>query len=299
MMRLDWGEPELFRVACLQINASDSVEKTLTRIIELSQEAAERGAHCVVLPENALQMPVSGQSRVVEDWLPSAPTGAVTLQRAMRDLAQTLNTVLIVGSQPIRSAPRAKPTARSYALGRDGEVLALYDKIHLFDVQTQSERGVQDYFESRDFDAGALTQLQHVPGPVFEHPTHPSKARIGLSICYDLRFPEWYRCLLDAGAQIMVVPAAFTAETGEKHWHSLLRARAIENQCFVVAAGQCGPHLRGSATRHTWGHSMVIGPDGEIISTLAHDEGLLIADIDLTSIAKLVNRFPTVRHRRL
>ncbi len=164
-----------------------------------------------------------------------------------------------------------------------GEMVARYDKMHLFDVQVDDRQA--QYSESRSFEPGS--RIVCVDAPV---------GRIGLSICYDLRFPELYRKLLEQGAEILTVPSAFTKVTGEAHWEVLLRARAIENQCFVLAANQGGVH---NATRETWGHSMIVDPWGRVLARVESGEGVAVADIDLSALHALRSRMPIQSHRRL
>jgi nitrilase len=164
-----------------------------------------------------------------------------------------------------------------------GQVIARYDKMHLFDVKVADRQA--EYSESRSFEAGDQ--------PVV---VDTSIGRLGLTICYDLRFPELYRTLQEAGAEIFTVPSAFTRTTGEAHWEVLLRARAIENQCFVVAANQGGVH---NQTRETFGHSMIVDPWGKVLDRLTVGEGVAIADINLKQMNRIRQDMPITSHRRL
>jgi predicted amidohydrolase len=166
-------------------------------------------------------------------------------------------------------------------LAPDGDVIARYDKIHLFDVDLPSG---ETYRESNTVEAGDEAVTASLPW-----------ARLGLTICYDLRFPQLYRALAKAGAEILTVPSAFTETTGKAHWHVLLRARAIENTCFVVAPAQGGEHANG---RRTYGHSLIVSPWGEILAEAGVDPGVITAEIDLNQIAEIRSRLPSLEHDR-
>ena len=168
------------------------------------------------------------------------------------------------------------------AYSPDGKLAARYDKIHLFGFT----RGQESYDESRTIVAGQDVAVLETP-----------QLRVGLSVCYDLRFPELFRAQAAAGATLLSVPAAFTAKTGAVHWHPLLLARAVENQCLVLAPGQCGTHPGG---RRTHGHSLILGPWGETLAEVTHDEpGIAVAEIDLAQLDAVRQRFPALAHRRL
>jgi predicted amidohydrolase len=200
--------------------------------------------------------------------------------RQLKALAKELGIWLHVGSLAIK-LPSGKIANRSYLIGPDGETVASYDKLHLFDVDLA---GGESYRESRNYDAGAKAVLADLPW-----------GRIGLSICYDLRFPGLYRALASAGASFIAIPAAFTRQTGEAHWRVLLRARAIETGAFVLAAGQGGLHENG---RSTYGHSMIVSPWGDVLAEAGEDPQILLADIDPTLSAEARAKVPSLKHGR-
>jgi predicted amidohydrolase len=195
-------------------------------------------------------------------------------------LANELDIWLLVGSLAIKVSDK-KTANRSFLIGPDGRIAARYDKIHLFDVNLPSG---ETYRESNTVAAGNDAVVANLPW-----------ARIGLSVCYDLRFPQLYRTLAKAGAEILTVPSAFTETTGKAHWHVLVRARAIENACFVMAPAQGGEHSNG---RRTYGHSLIVGPWGEIIAEGDTEPGIVAAEIDLGEIGAARSRVPALSHDR-
>jgi predicted amidohydrolase len=197
-------------------------------------------------------------------------------------MARAARVTLIAGGLPERSGDDVRPYNTAVVLDARGEVVARYRKIHLFDVELSQE---QAYRESAGTSPGTEPVVIDVVG-----------WKVGLSICYDLRFPELYRALVDRGAQVLVVPAAFTKATGTDHWHALLRARAIEAQCWLLAAAQAGEH---PGNRQTYGHSMVIDPWGTIVSELPEGAGVQCFDLDPQRLADVRRRLPSLQHRRL
>ena len=291
--------PVVMRVACVQLNSGIEVRSNLETIERQLKLAQTANVDVVLLPENFAQMPLSSRERHCELWLPSHPDAEAPIQRFLNDAAARYKLTIIAGSVPIKQqSQQSKPFARCMVINAEGTIVGHYDKLHLFDVDT----GQLTYRESDDFEIGRLDQLGSTPAQNLVN-VHSADASclFGLTICYDLRFPEIYRHLLSEGARVFTVPAAFTYETGMQHWQVLLRARAIENQCYVVAAGQCGEHKTSNPERprRTWGHSMVIDPRGEVIASLKHAEGLLIADIDLTKQDRARELFPVIGHRRM
>lgn len=272
------------RVACLQMNSGPDVDDNLAYIAEAVRAAP--GLDLLVLPENALQMPANRAGQYTEP----AQIGHAQTELARLAVEHTL--AIVIGSLAISDSEEAKPVARSILIDQQGKQAASYDKLHLFDVDTQSG-AAHRYRESDTYRAGTLSIEQTSPKPLDIAGT---AVQLGLTICYDLRFPELYRVLAERGAQIICVPAAFTYETGQAHWEVLLRSRAIENQVFIIAAAQTGIHASG---RKTWGQSMIIDPWGDIVVQQSHDLGLVFADIDLTTIKSLAERFPVHQHRRL
>jgi predicted amidohydrolase len=195
-------------------------------------------------------------------------------------LAEELRIWLLIGSLAIKVSDD-KTANRSYLVASDGRIAARYDKIHLFDVDLPNG---ESYRESRTVIAGEQAVTADLPW-----------GRVGLSVCYDLRFPQLYRVLAKGGAEILSVPSAFTETTGRAHWQLLLRARAIENGCFVIAPAQGGKHANG---RSTYGHSMIVGPWGEILAEAGTEPGIIMADIDLDEVAAVRARVPSLQHDR-
>jgi predicted amidohydrolase len=202
-----------------------------------------------------------------------------TLAR-LRELTRQLGIYLHIGSLAIKVSPD-RAANRSFLIDRDGEIAARYDKIHMFDVDLANG---ESYRESRSFRPGELAVLADLPW-----------GRLGLTICYDLRFPALYRALAEAGASFLAIPAAFTRQTGESHWHVLIRSRAIENGCFVLAAAQGGLHEN---KRETFGHSLVVDPWGRVLAEGGTEPGIVIATIDPAEIAVARSRIPSLQHGR-
>lgn len=264
-------------VAAAQLNSQADVAQNLDTCRALVERAKRRGAELVLLPENfAFFGPESDKRQVAE----SLAEGAIS--RAIRDMARQNALSVIGGGFPERTADAARPHNTLLAVGPDGRDLATYRKIHLFDVQLGS---AGSYAESDATSAGAEIAIAEVGG-----------FKLGLSICYDLRFPELYRALSDRGAEVLLVPAAFTLHTGKDHWHVLLRARAIEAQAFVVAAAQQGGH---PGNRQTYGHSLVVDPWGTVIAEAADGVGLVTATLERARLDSVRRALPSLTHRKL
>lgn len=269
----------LVRAAAIQMNSGSDVQQNLNAIDDLLTEAVSRGVTIAFLPENLAFMGVRDEDKLahVED------PGRGPIQEFLADAARRHNLSVVAGSLPLKSLKDGKCYGASVVYDNDGKGSDIYCKIHLFDVDLP-ERD-ERYRESATMDVGS--DLVVVPS---------SMGQLGLSICYDLRFPELYRRLVDLGATVFSIPAAFTATTGKAHWHPLLRARAIENLAYVVAAGQHGTHPGG---RTTYGHSVIIDPWGQVIAELAAGDGIAVADIDTTMPGRLRAEFPVLEHRRI
>jgi deaminated glutathione amidase len=265
----------VLRVACVQLNTRGDVAANVAAVEDLVEAAAAEGARLVALPETwSYKGGHAGIAAAAEAV--SGPSNA-----AMARLAARLDIFVLSGSiyEPSPAADLFYNTSALF--GPDGSLLAVYRKIHLFDAVS----GAKVYRESDDVAAGDELVTAEVDG-----------VHLGLTICYDLRFPELYRSLALRGAEVLCVPAAFTAPTGEAHWHVLLRARAIENGCCVVAPGQVGEHLPG---RECYGHSLIADPWGEVLAEVGGDQpGLCVADLDLGRLAKDREQLPVLRHRR-
>lgn len=270
------------KVAAIQLNAGLDVQANLDEAGRWIAEAAAAGARLVTLPEN---LPLMGSRE--RDKLAIAETpGAGPIQDWLATQAALHGVYLLGGTIPLRSDDPQRVCASSLLMAPDGSLCARYDKIHLFDVAVSGAGAREDYRESRSIVAG---------------PLHPVIAdvddwRIGLSVCYDLRFPELYRALVAAGADVLCVPSAFTYRTGAAHWSTLLAARAIENLSYVVASNQCGVHANGRAT---WGHSAIFSPWGDCLSMIDDVPGFAIAMLERGKMNELRTAFPCLDHRRL
>ena len=259
------------RIAAVQCTSVSDPEKNKRALSVLISEAASQGADLVLLPEMCLSMNSDYYQDLAED---SATLDWLAAQAATHSLW------LVAGAVP-QPAPGDDARVRSASLvfNPEGELVKRYDKIHLFDVDVGDAQG--SYRESDTFSAGS--DIVNIETPV---------GNIGLTICFDLRFPEQYQALRDAGADIILVPAAFTHTTGEAHWEILLKARAIETQCYVLAANQCGWH---DDKRRTWGHSMIVDPWGESLGMLHESPGVIVADVDLKELENLRKKMPLTR----
>jgi predicted amidohydrolase len=265
------------RIAAVQLNSQDELGPNLERSRALVAAAARAGARVVLLPENfAYVGPEEGKRRLAEDLAEAGP-----IVRSLGAWAREHDVWLIAGGLPEKSGDADRPFNTCALFAPTGEIRARYRKIHLFDVDLRD--GI-DYRESAATTPGSEPVVADVEG-----------VRLGLSVCYDLRFPELYRALGALGAQAVVVPAAFTLVTGKDHWHVLLRARAIENQCYVVAAAQWGKHGK----RVTYGKSCVVDPWGEIVAQVSEGEGFACAELDVGYLESVRARLPALRHKRL
>ena len=281
---------ELLRVACLQMNSSSSVSENLDFVAQQMGLAKQQGVKLLLLPENFAQMPATSAQRYIE-----SDQGG-TVSEFLAGQAKSHQMMVIAGSLPVTKIDTDKPFARSLVFGANGDLIKTYDKIHLYDVDLADG---QQYRESAVYKAGsAQTNSPNLAILETKEETlvEPKLLRLGLTICYDLRFPELYRILSAAGAQVIVAPSAFTQHTGAAHWQTLLQCRALENQVFMLAAAQVGIHQN---QRETWGHTMVVDPWGDVIAELPTATGLLIADLDLIKQVDLRQNFPVLQHRRL
>jgi nitrilase len=266
------------KVAAIQMTSTRDVAANLREAERLIADAARQGAKLVVLPENFSFLGATDADRVAA----IEPFGDGPAQRFLTETAERFGLWIVGGTIPIaESGERA--SSRSLLVGPDGRVAAHYDKIHLFDVDIPG-RAVERYSESATTLAGNRVVVAKTPF-----------ARIGMTVCYDIRFPALFHRLSVLGTDIVVVPAAFTVPTGEVHWLPLLQARAIESLVYVIAAGQWGEHAGG---RKTYGHSLIIGPWGELLAELPAGPGVVCADLDIIRLQELRQRFPTVQHRR-
>ena len=265
-----------FRAGLVQLRSGRTVASNLDKAEALVRRAAKGGAQYVQTPENTGIMELKPELvlAAAESEGTSAPLAWA------RALARELGIWLHIGSIAIKLDP-SRVANRSYLLDPKGSVTARYDKLHMFDVDLA---GGESYRESQYFRPGAKAVLADLPF-----------GRFGLSICYDLRFASLYRALAAAGAEIIAIPAAFTKQTGEAHWHVLTRARAIETGAFVLAATQGGLHENG---RSTFGHSIVVSPWGEVLAEAGEEPGVIFADIDLAASEEARARIPAIKHGR-
>ena len=284
-------ERQSLRASVIQMNSGHNVAENLKTAATLIAQAARENAELVVLPEcfACLQgdLKTLGQNEVSDK----------RIQNFLSDQACTHNVTLVGGTTPYGMSldgqvDGERNWATCFVYGSDGGQAARYDKIHLFDVDVEDAHGA--YRESRDYHHGLhVVTCSLETGSV---DTNADTALLGLSVCYDLRFPELYRQLSCEGADIITAPSAFTKVTGAAHWEVLVRARAIENQVFMLAANQCGTHGRG---RETWGHSMIVGPDGVVLAEAGDVPGIIVADLNLQSLHTVRQAMPCLAHRRL
>jgi deaminated glutathione amidase len=269
-------------VAAIQLSSQEDVPANLTQCRQWVERAAHAGAKLAVLPENfAYFGPDAGRVEVAETLAEgAAPAGPI--QSALSRWAVEFELTLVGGGMPIVSQDPERPYNTCVVFSPDGRLAAHYEKIHLFDVSLSDGTALR---ESARTTPGSRVATLPVQG--FE---------LGLSICYDVRFPELYRGLVDAGAEVLLVPAAFTLHTGKDHWTPLLRARAIESQAWVVAAAQWGTHPRG---RRCYGHSMIVDPWGAVVAECSDHTGFALATLDREYMQQVRESLPSLRHRRL
>ncbi|HET7191243.1 MAG TPA: carbon-nitrogen hydrolase family protein [Pseudolabrys sp.] len=265
-----------FKAAMIQMRAGLDPGANIDAAVRFIGEATSAGANYVLTPEMTNILAAKREqlfAAIVEEH--SDPALAT-----LRELARKLAIHVHIGSLAIKISPD-RAANRSFLIDPKGDILARYDKIHMFDVDLQ---GGESYRESRNYRPGELAMLADIPW-----------GRIGMTVCYDLRFPALYRALAEAGATMLAIPSAFTKQTGEAHWHVLIRSRAIENGCFVFAAAQGGTHENG---RDTFGHSLIVDPWGRIIAEGGIEPGIVMAEIDPAEVANARARIPSLQHGR-
>jgi predicted amidohydrolase len=265
-----------FKVALIAMRSGRDPRGNLDAVLAAVDEAKRAGADYVQTPEMTNIMEVK-RDRLFANIYPdeSDPTLAT-----LREVARKLGLYIHIGSLAIKASPE-KAVNRSFLIDRSGEIVARYDKIHMFDVDLA---GGESYRESHTYRPGELAVVADLPW-----------GRLGLTVCYDLRFPALFRALAEAGASFLAIPSAFTRQTGEAHWHVLIRARAIENGCFVFAAAQGGMHENG---RETFGHSLIVDPWGRVLAEGGAEPGLVMAEIDPAEAAAARAKIPSLRHGR-
>jgi predicted amidohydrolase len=266
-------------VAVVQLNSQDDVSLNLSRVKHWIEQAARAGAKLVALPENFAFMGEEANKREIAEHLDGAFPGPIA--NALVESARECRVWVLGGGMPERSDDPARPYNTSVLVDPQGAIAATYRKVHLFDVSLPDGTAAR---ESAATSAGADPVTTEVLG-----------VRLGLSICYDVRFPELYRRLVGQGARVVTVPAAFTATTGKDHWHVLLRARAIENQVYILAPAQHGKHPRG---RQTYGKSLIIDPWGEVVAQCSEGEGFAAARLDFDYQDQVRTALPSLLHRK-
>jgi len=265
-----------FKVGLIAMRSGLDPQTNLDGVLAAIDQAKRAGADYVQTPEmtNVLE---SKRDRLLANIV--ADDNDPTLA-TLREVARKLSIYIHIGSLAIKASPE-KAVNRSFLIDRKGDIAARYDKIHMFDVDLS---GGESYRESNTYRAGELAVVADLPW-----------GRLGMTVCYDLRFPALYRALAEAGASFFAIPSAFTKQTGEAHWHVLLRARAIENGCFVFAAAQGGKHESG---RETFGHSLIVDPWGRILAEGGTEPGVVMAEIDPAEVAAARAKIPSLNHGR-
>ncbi len=265
-----------FRAALVQMRTGKDIQENLVQAEAFIREAARRGANYVQTPENTLIMEVEAKHLLEKISTEDQTEGVAHFSRLARELGIWLH----IGSLAVKVG-KGRAANRAFLFAPDGEAICRYDKIHMFDVDLPSG---ESYRESATFEPGKCAYVAEIPW-----------GGLGIATCYDMRFPEQYKALAQAGAKFLTAPSAFTKVTGEAHWHVLLRARAIENGCFVFAAAQGGRHANG---RTTYGHSIAISPWGEILAEAGTEPGVVVADIDAGEVDRVRARIPALDHTR-
>jgi deaminated glutathione amidase len=265
-----------FKAAMIQMRSGLKPAANIDEAVRLIGEAKAAGADYVLTPEMTNILAARREQLFAAIVDEDADASLATL----RELARQLGIYVHIGSLAIKLS-NDRAANRSFLVNPKGDIAARYDKIHMFDVDLA---GGESYRESRNYRPGEQAVLTDLPW-----------ARLGLTVCYDLRFPALYRALAEAGATMLAIPSAFTKQTGEAHWHVLIRARAIENGSFVFAAAQGGKHESG---RDTYGHSLIVDPWGRIIAEAGTEPGVVMAEIDLAEVANARARIPSLQHGR-
>lgn len=271
------------KAALVQLNVTDTPARNLSGTVDMVNDAASGGAQFILTPEvtNCVSTNRAHQRDVLAD-----EDHDITLE-ALRDVARNKSVWLLIGSLGLKTEDADGRFAnRSFLIGADGSIVARYDKIHMFDVDIDA---TESYRESQGYRPGEEAVVAEAPF-----------GKIGMSICYDMRFPKLYQSLADSGAEIITVPAAFSPVTGAAHWQTLLRARAIETGCFVLAPAQTGEHASEKhKTRKTYGHSLVVAPWGEVILDAGEEPGVYPFEMDMSRVAEARRRVPSLANRRV
>lgn len=261
-------------VACLQTTAQPNIQANLALIEPMVREARARGADFIALPENVAYMGKGRDKLLANAYTEETHPAIAFFQRMARETGAWI----LAGSLAI-ATDHDRLANRSYLFAADGSIAAQYDKIHMFDAVLSEH---ESYRESENYRGGDRAVIATTPW-----------GKLGLTICYDLRFPHLHRALAKAGARMITIPAAFAYTTGVQHWHVLVRARAIETGCFVIAPGQCGIH---EGNRRTYGHSLIVAPSGEILAEAGDTPGMILATLNLTQVDDHRQKLPCLWH---
>ncbi len=271
------------RVALVQMNATGDADGNRARVRDLIRQAVDGGAGFIATPE-VTNLIAPNRDALFSTIVSEAEDPCLA---AIRELASEQDVTILIGSLALKAeGERERAINRSFLIGPDGKIQARYDKIHMF----EADLGEQGKFrEAASYKPGSKAVLADM-----------SWAKLGMTVCYDLRFPSLYRVLAQAGADILTVPSAFTAPTGRAHWHTLLKARAIENGCFVLAPAQWGRHhgMDETSLRESYGHSLIIDPWGTVLADAGEGEGVVFADLDMDLIGKARQRVPSLSNDR-
>ncbi|MCP4389947.1 MAG: carbon-nitrogen hydrolase family protein [Gammaproteobacteria bacterium] len=264
-----------FRVACVQNTATRDIQSNVDWVCESIDSAVAAGAEFIALPETV------GLIEPVNEQIPALTYGEADDigLAAFRASARAHGVMILVGSQLILEGDRI--FNRCFLLDKAGEIRARYNKLHMFDIELKNGEAYRESDAIAPGDKAIMVETEF--------------GKLGLSICYDLRFGSLYRALAQAGAEFITIPAAFTQTTGEAHWHTLVRARAIETGAFIIAPNQCGHH---ADKRYSYGHSLIVDPWGEILADGGAEPGIVYADIDLDQVAKVRSRIPSLKNER-
>lgn len=270
---------DTFCVSAIQMVSTDVLEDNLLKANVLISNAVFQGAQLVVLPENFSLMGLHSDEILQQ----AESLGKGYVQTWLANTAKNHNVWIVAGSFPLISPEKGRVYSSCLVYDSSGYQVAHYNKIHLFDVELTDKQ--ESYCESKAFYPGDAVAVVETPFGI-----------MGLSICYDLRFPELYRQLVDKGANFIVAPSAFTAITGQAHWQLLCRTRAVENQCYLIASNQGGVHTNG---RRTYGHSMIVDPWGVVLAEAKQGADAVVATMDKSHVEKIRKTFPAIKHRRL
>jgi len=265
-----------FRAACLQLNSGSDLAANLAIVKDRVAEAAGNGANLVLTPEYSLMM--DGSGRVMRESALAADGGETLIK--LQDLARALNIWLLLGSLTLKTGEE-RIVNRSYLISAAGKIVATYDKIHMFDVTLPDGKVIR---ESSSYRPGECAVVAATPW-----------GKLGMTVCYDLRFPHLFRAVAQQGAEFISVPSSFQRQTGKAHWHTLLKARAIENAAYILAPAMCGEH---PGNHQTYGHALIVDPWGEVLADGGEEPGIIYAEIDPARVAKIRTMMPSLQHDR-